>query len=152
MGNDLNMQGLPGGYKLPTWGVFPKLNEYIIRGQDLPQELKEFYFGIVELEMQLSNLPVGFVQYVRACVNTVSMIVPFLVKIDGEEKSSVDHLETFFKNEVNEINVECKAMSKAYRGVDGFTMEMISTTIMKQLHDIKQHNVKGSKFGIGGEE
>lgn len=131
--------------RLSVWNLFPKLSDYIIRGNDLPQNLQEYFFGIIEIEMHLSNLPKEFVYYSRASVNCLSMLVPILEDWDKIKEFFTPPNKNAFVNEVNAINVECKGMVKPYRAVDGFTMKELSMQRFEQFQELKT-NMKKDGF------
>lgn len=144
MGNSLSSPNTAGSQKFPTWSMFPKLNEYIIKGEQLPEELRDFYFGVINIERKFSNVEPVFVQYTRAVVNCIAMLEDPFLEATSKEETNIDQLKNFFASEINNANIEIKAMSGSLQAVDGFFFKTYSTTILKQEHDIKQRNIKGS--------
>lgn len=135
--------------RLPSWSFSPKTNEQIVLGKDLPPELQKYFFGIIEFEHHLSNLPKDFALYTRAIINEIFMYIPILEALDPESSKHDPNLNidpTFFINEVNLLNVEPKGISKTYRGIEGFTMMELNTQRSKDWTEFSQRMEKQGRI------
>jgi len=75
--------------KLPYYNYnLPIYKEKIIMGQDLPEELKKYFFGF-DFEIQLSNLPPDVIQYVGSVVDQINMLIEPILKIANGETTTV---------------------------------------------------------------
>jgi hypothetical protein len=109
---------------IPRWHFDPALNEHVILGNDLPEDLKVFFFGF-DFEVQLSNLPSRVVDYIGASIDQINMLLVPYIKIENGETTTEN--KEWFDYEIKKINTEVKEIIRAHRGVDGFTMKELGT-------------------------
>lgn len=130
---------------LPRWKFDPALNEHVILGNDLPEELKQFFFGF-DFEVQLSNLPKHVVDYIGSAIDQINMLMIPFTKIENGETTTEN--KDWFKYEIQKLNTEVKEIVRAHRGVDGFTMKELGTVRELGRQYINQNIEKsGGLFG-----
>lgn len=148
MGNSIN-DGTVGSGKfrgVPTYAMSPRVTAILMQGEDLPKELRDFYFGIVEPERKFSNTDDQFTQYIRASINCVHHLEsPYL---DSQKKENENHhLKDFFASEINNCNVEAKGMSQTLQSKDMGFLKTIMSNILRQEQELTTHNYKKKAFG-----